>query len=113
MIHTIQKWHDMLAPNSMVCANGTSSLPPMQYQGKIIHDTFDLYIQQEEADVAMKQTQRALGANVLGWIPNDEFEATKEPAQDIEPKMLEAVETEHNITAVRDHVPFDDFDQNA
>lgn len=113
MIHAMQNWNDMLLPNSLEYTNGTFPLPPVQYQDNIIQDTLDLYTRHEEADTAMVQMQLALGVDVLGWIPNDNFEATKELAQEMKSKMLEAAETEHDITAVRDHFPFDDFDEHA
>ncbi|KAE8349515.1 kinase-like domain-containing protein [Aspergillus coremiiformis] len=113
MIRAIQNWRDLLSVDSVQCAKGTSPLPPIQYSDTVIRDTLEFDSRQRDADIAMDQMRHALGVDVLGWVPNSEYEAAKELAQKIKTKMLEAAETVHDATAVRDHFPFDDFDENA
>lgn len=57
----------------------------------------------------MEQMRHALGVDVLGRVPNSEYEAAKEVARKMKAKMLEAAKTAHDVTAVRSHFPFDNF----
>lgn len=61
----------------------------------------------------MEQMRHALGVDVLGWVPNSEYEAAKELAEEMKARMLEAAKTPHDITGIRDHFPFDDFDEDV
>ncbi|KAK6832190.1 hypothetical protein RU639_002894 [Aspergillus parasiticus] len=65
------------------------------------------------ADITMEETRHALGVDVLGWVPNDDYDAVKEMAHDIKTKMLEAAETPEDVIGTRDHFPFDDFDEST
>lgn len=58
---------------------------------------------------SMEQMRHALGVDVLGRVPNSEYEAAKEVARKMKAKMLEAAKTAHDVTAVRSHFPFDNF----
>lgn len=46
-------------------------------------------------------------------MPNDEFDAAKEKAQEVKTRVLEACGTPLEPTAAQDHFPFDDFDENV
>ncbi|PWY83761.1 hypothetical protein BO94DRAFT_557614 [Aspergillus sclerotioniger CBS 115572] len=88
-------------------------LPPVQYSDKDVRDTLELYTEQHDADEAMEHMRRALNADVLGWVPNSEYDAARQLAQEMKDKILEMVETDHDIIAARDNFPFDDFDEDA
>ncbi|OOF98798.1 hypothetical protein ASPCADRAFT_140162 [Aspergillus carbonarius ITEM 5010] len=88
-------------------------LPPVQYSDNDVQDTLEIYTRQQEADEAMELMRHALNVDVLGWVPNSEYDATMELAQEMKNKILEVVETDHDITAARDHFPFDNFDEDA
>ncbi|GAD91760.1 hypothetical protein PVAR5_0334 [Paecilomyces variotii No. 5] len=108
IIRAIQSWEDLLSADY---GHGTCPLPPVQYSDKIIQDTLDLDMQQKETDAAMDQMRHALDVDELGWVPNSEYEAAKELAQEMKRQMPQAAETAHDATGVRDHFPFDDFDE--
>ncbi|RAK95008.1 uncharacterized protein BO80DRAFT_498083 [Aspergillus ibericus CBS 121593] len=75
-------------------------VPPVRYPDK-------------DADDALEQMRHALNADVLGWVPNSEYDDARKLAQEMKDKILEVVETDHDITAARDHFPFDDFDEDV
>ncbi|KAL4993930.1 hypothetical protein BDV10DRAFT_197924 [Aspergillus recurvatus] len=48
------------------------------------------------------------------WLgANDEYESAKETAHEIEAKMLEAADTPSALTGIKDHLQFDDCDENS
>jgi hypothetical protein len=59
----------------------------------------------------MEEMRDVLGVDVLGWVPNEEYEAAKEKACEVKARMLEVAETPKHITAAQDHFPFADFDE--
>ncbi|GLA41371.1 phosphotransferase enzyme [Aspergillus niger] len=91
----------------------TDVAPPVEYPEDIVWETLDLDMQQKEADVAMEQMRHALGVDVLGWVPNEGYEAARRLACDMKAQMLEAAETPDEVIAIRDHFPFDDFDERG
>ncbi|KAJ9400232.1 hypothetical protein DTO282F9_3002 [Paecilomyces variotii] len=111
IIRAIRSWQNLLSADSAVHGEGDPPLSPVQYSERTIQDTLYLHTQQKEADIAMEQMRDALGVDELGWVPNSEYEAAKELAQEIKSKMLEVSETADDVTGVREHFPFDDFDE--
>ncbi|RDH31196.1 hypothetical protein BDQ94DRAFT_180568 [Aspergillus welwitschiae] len=91
----------------------TDVAPPVEYPEDVVRETFDLDMQQKEADVAMEQMRHALGVDVLGWVPNKGYEAARRLACDMRAQMFEAAETPDEVIAIRDHFPFDDFDERG
>jgi hypothetical protein len=57
--------------------------------------------------------QDVLGINILGWVPNNEYETAKEKAREIKAKMLNAAETDKDRIGIQNHFPFDDFNENT
>jgi hypothetical protein len=113
IIRAMQSCRDLIATDSVPPTRGITPLPPVQYSDKVVQDTLDLDSRQREADIAMEQMRHALGVDVLGRVPNGEYEAAKELAEEMKARMLEATKTAHDITEVRHHFPFDDFDEDA
>lgn len=111
LIRAIESWRDLIAADSESSTQRTLPLPPIQYSDKVVQDTLDLDSRQKEADIAMEQMRHVLGVDVLGWVPNSEYEAAKELAEEMKARMLEAAKTVRDIAGVRDHFPFDDFDE--
>ncbi|KKK25465.1 hypothetical protein AOCH_004383 [Aspergillus ochraceoroseus] len=113
MIRAIQDWSNLISTDSVAQGKRTCNVPPLKYSDAIAHDTLELDARQKEADIAMEQMRNVLGVDILGWVPNDEYEATKAMAREIKAKMLEAAETDDDVTGVQNHFPFDDFDENS
>lgn len=76
-------------------------------------DILELDGQQKEADLAIVQMHRFFGVDVLGWVPNDDYETAKKQAREMKDKMLEVAETPSDKAGVQDHFPFDEFDETA
>ncbi|KAF9891172.1 Phosphotransferase enzyme [Aspergillus nanangensis] len=104
---------DEVASGSVPSNGGAPSSPPIQYSDGVVQETLDLDSRQREADIVMEQMRHALGVDVLGWVSNSEYEAVKELAGEMKARMLEAAKTAEGITGVRDHFPFDDFDEST
>jgi hypothetical protein len=58
-------------------------------------------------DAMMRET---LGVDVYGWVPNEEFVATTEMAQNFKERMIAAADAADK-DGIRNHFPFDDFDE--
>ncbi|OJJ43355.1 hypothetical protein ASPZODRAFT_103231 [Penicilliopsis zonata CBS 506.65] len=106
LIRSIQNW-------LTIAQAGACSVAPVVYPEDLVRETLDLDARQKEADTAMEEMRDALGVDVLGWVPNDDYDAAKAVAYDMKTKMLEAAETPEDVIDVRDHFPFDDFDESA
>ena len=91
----------------------TNVTPPVDYPDDVIRETLDLDAQQRDADVAMEQMRHALGVDVMGWVPNEDYEAARRLAFEIKGKMLEAAETPDEVIAIRRNFSFDKFDERA
>ncbi|PLN86244.1 protein kinase-like protein [Aspergillus taichungensis] len=111
LINTIHAWPDFLAPDSSL--PGKTTTPPIQYSAETINDTLALHAQHQEADDAMQHMRRILGVDIMGWVPNEEYHAAREKAREIKDKMLEVAETDEDVFGVREHFPFDDFDERG
>ncbi|GLB07216.1 phosphotransferase enzyme [Aspergillus tubingensis] len=79
----------------------TDNAPPVDYPENVVRETHDLDAQQREADVAMEQMRHALGVDVMGWVPNEDYEAARRLASEIKSKMLEAAESPDEVIAIR------------
>jgi hypothetical protein len=113
MIRAIQSWSNLITEDSLEGVQGICTVPPLEYPDTVIHDTIRVDAQQREADTAMEQMRNVLGVDILGWVPNDEYEAAKEMAREMKAKMLEAAETRGDVAGVQNHFPFDDFDEKS
>ncbi|PWY63639.1 hypothetical protein BO83DRAFT_393201 [Aspergillus eucalypticola CBS 122712] len=105
LIRSISNWSAVV--------ESTHVAPPVDYPEDVVRETVGLDAQQREADVAMEQVRHALGIDNMGWVPNEDYEAARRLASEIKSKMLEAAETRDEVVAIRDHFPFDDFDEGA
>ncbi|KAG2012688.1 hypothetical protein GB937_007041 [Aspergillus fischeri] len=61
----------------------------------------------------MDHMRNALGVDIMGLVPNEEYEASKEMACEIKAKMLEAAETNEDRIEIQNHFPFDGFDEKT
>ncbi|RAL12649.1 phosphotransferase family protein [Aspergillus homomorphus CBS 101889] len=104
LIRSIQNWPAI---------TGSDSAVQVSYPADVVQENLALDARQKEADAVMDETRSALGVDVLGWVPNEDYDAAKAVAQDLKTKMLEAAETHEEVVGVRDHFPFDDFDESA
>ncbi|KAH1668119.1 hypothetical protein KXV52_005667 [Aspergillus fumigatus] len=113
MIRAVQSWTTLISADSIGYERETCSTPTLTYPDKVVRDILALDARQKEADVAMDQMRNVLGIDILGWVPNDEYEAAKEKASEIKAKMLEAAETDEDRIGIQNHFPFDDFDEGS
>ncbi|KAL2851851.1 kinase-like domain-containing protein [Aspergillus pseudodeflectus] len=111
MIRAIQSWQTLITKDSINNGSGTCTTPPFQYTDTVTQETLQLDAQPKEADVVMEEMRDVLGVDILGWVPNEEYEAAKEKDREVKARMLEVAKTPRDITAAQDHFPFDDFDE--
>jgi hypothetical protein len=113
LIRSIQNWPTITHTTDADQTKCASSVAPVGYSEDNVRETLELDARQREADIAMEEMRYALGIDILGWVPNDDYDAVKGLAHDMKTKMLEAAETPEDAIGVRDHFPFDDFDESA
>lgn len=113
LIRSIQHWPTIAQTTDADQTRSVHPVAPVGYSEDTVRETLDLDARQKEADIAMEEMRYALGIDILGWVPNDDYDAVKGVARDMKTKMLEAAETPEDIISVRDHFPFDDFDEGA
>ena len=113
MIRAIQSWPKLISADSIGHDRRTCKTPALTYPDSVVRDTLALDARQKEADIAMDQMRNFLGVDILGWVPNDEYEAAKGMAREIKARMLEAAETDEDRTGIQNHFPFDNFDENS
>lgn len=113
MIRAVQCWTSLISAHSVGYGRETCSTPTVTYPDRVVRDILALDARQREADVAMDQMRDVLGIDILGWVPNDEYETAKEKAREIKAKMLDAAETDEDRIGIQNHFPFDDFDENS
>ncbi|OJI79395.1 hypothetical protein ASPTUDRAFT_78786 [Aspergillus tubingensis CBS 134.48] len=75
LIRSISNWSAIV--------KSTHVAPPVDYPEDVVRETVDLDAQQREADVAMEQMRHALGVDVMGWVPNEDYEAARRLASEI------------------------------
>lgn len=107
LINAIQNWQDIFSSGSTACES-----PPIQYSEESTKYIMDMHSQQQEMDVMMDQMRETLGVDVYGWVPSEEFEASKELARDIKERMIEAADPADK-DGIRNHFPFDDYDEDG
>ncbi|KFY12631.1 hypothetical protein V491_06715 [Pseudogymnoascus sp. VKM F-3775] len=49
---------------------------------------------QKDADEQMQQVREAIGVDIEGWVPNDEFESAKSRAELMKKEMAQAADSE-------------------
>lgn len=113
MIRAIQNWPALFSTDCVGYGKETCSVPPISYSDQVTRDILELDGQQKEADLAIVQMHRFFGVDVLGWVPNDDYETAKKQAREMKDKMLEVAETPSDKAGVQDPFPFDDLDETA
>ncbi|PYH75396.1 kinase-like protein [Aspergillus uvarum CBS 121591] len=113
LIRSIQNWSIIAQTTGPEQIQSACSVAPVGYSEETIQETLDLDARQKEADIAIEEMRNILEVDVLGWVPNDDYDAVKGMAHNMKTRMLEAAETPEDVIGVRDHFPFDDFDEVA
>ncbi|KAF1962350.1 kinase-like protein [Byssothecium circinans] len=103
LINANQHWQEIVSSGAIACET-----PPIRYSDESITSIMDVHRQQEEMDAVMDQMRETLGVDVYGWVPNEEFAATRELARHIKERMIDAADAAEK-DGVRNHFPFDDF----
>lgn len=66
---------------------------------------------QKDADEQMHQVREAIGVDVEGWVPNDEFESAKARAEVMESEMARAADSEEERREFEELWPFQDHEE--
>jgi hypothetical protein len=113
IIRAIQSWSTLISADSVGRGREACNAPTVTYSDTVIRDTLALDAEQKEADNAMDHMRNVSGVDIMGWVPNEEYEAAKSTAREIKARMLEAAETDEDRVEIQDHFPFDDFDEKS
>jgi hypothetical protein len=107
LINAIHHWQDIVSSGSTICET-----PPIEFSEESTRSITDLHSQQQETDAMMDQIRETLGVDVYGWVPNEDFTATRELAQNLKEQMIAAADPAEQ-DGIRNHFPFDDFDEGG
>jgi hypothetical protein len=64
LIKTLQHWPEVIP---------TGEAPPVQYSEAELQECLNRDATQKDADEQMQQVREAIGVDIEGWVPNDEF----------------------------------------
>lgn len=110
ILQTRQNW-------PMHLDEGISTPPrefPVHYSEEEIQQCFNDYDQEQEKLGELSEMKDLIGTDVLGWVPNeDHLEHSRAVIQAIKGSLMEHSSTDTEKTAVLDHFPFDDHEENV
>ncbi|KFY06994.1 hypothetical protein V492_07551 [Pseudogymnoascus sp. VKM F-4246] len=99
LIKTLEHWPEIRA------AGGG---PPIQYSEAERQDCLAGDAKQKNADEQMQQVREAIGVNIEGWVPSDEFESAKARAETMKSEMAQAADSEQERREFEELWPFQD-----
>jgi hypothetical protein len=92
--------------------SGRSTKCPVKYSDAEIEQCVRQYEQEEEKMKELVEMRELLGTDALGWVTDEHLDQAQARAQAIKTGMLEHSSTEIERTAVLEHFPFDDHDED-
>ena len=103
-----------LWPMLISAASRTASpAPPVKYPDTVVEEIFDLDERQKEAYSDMGTMRDMLGIDIQGWVPNELYEFTMENVRRVKAALADNCEGQHDVIALKEHFPFDDFDESG
>lgn len=103
-----------LWPMLISAASRTASpAPPVKYPDTVVEEIFDLDERQKEAYSDMGTMRDMLGIDIQGWVPNELYEFTMENVRRVKAALHENCEGQDDVIALKEHFPFDDFDERG
>ena len=90
-----------------------SPVPPVKYPDTVVEEIFDLDERQKEAYSDMGTMRDMLGIDIQGWVPNELYEFTMENVRRVKAALADNCEDQDDVIALKEHFPFDDFDESG
>lgn len=109
LILVAQVWRELMEDNGY----DRETLPscPISYTEVDVQKTIDVLRQQEDIDTQLGDIRDAIGINVDGWTPNEEYSNAVERARLIKMQALESLDADEERELTSKHWPFDDLDE--
>lgn len=98
LIRTMEHWSEIRPGEA----------PPIQYFEAEHQECLERDSKQKDADEQMQQVREAIGVDVEGWVPNDEFEIAKARADAMKSEMVQATNSEEERREFEELWPFQD-----
>ncbi|KIW39678.1 hypothetical protein, variant [Exophiala oligosperma] len=106
LIEAEQNWSKIVTPT------GNEPPPcPISYSKAEIETCFNLYREMKEMDEQLDTTMESLGVGSEGWVPNQQYRASKALEAKIKEQALGFAESELERQMLESHWPFDDHDE--
>ncbi|RLL95011.1 hypothetical protein CFD26_101573 [Aspergillus turcosus] len=87
---------------------------PVQFSEEEMLQCAKDHDQEQEKLQELTEMRELIGINAVGWVPDDEhLERARAIAQSIKAGLMEHSKSEHERTALLDHFPFDDHDEDV
>ena len=102
LIRALEHWPEIRAPGEA---------PPIRYSEAELRQCLERDAKQKDADEQMHQVREAIGVDVEGWVPNDEFESAKARAEVMESEMARAADSEEERREFEELWPFQDHEE--
>lgn len=90
-----------------------SPAPPVKYPETVIEEILALDEQQKEAYTDMETMRDMLGVDIQGWVPNELYEFTIKNVRRVKAALADDCEGQDDVIALKEHFPFDDFDESG
>jgi Phosphotransferase enzyme family len=103
LIKTVQNWPSVRSKTAVKC--------PINYSEDEVKECLALAAQQKELDKSMQVMHDRIGVSVDGWVSNDEYEATKQRADEIKAQFMATAETEAEKREFDQNWPFQDHEE--
>ncbi|KFZ20633.1 hypothetical protein V502_03115 [Pseudogymnoascus sp. VKM F-4520 (FW-2644)] len=102
LIRTLEHWPEIRV---------AGEAPPVQYSEAELQECLERDAKQRDADEQMHQVREAIGVDVEGWVPNNEFESAKARAGVMKSEMAQAAESEEERREFEELWPFQDHEE--
>lgn len=112
LVELQQKWDRVRATSIGTADQESNAICPLQYTEEEIKECTRLRTAQMEADEQLETCRDIVGVGTEGWVPLDQYDETKQRADNLKAAAVAAAETEEERKALHVHWFFDDFDES-
>ncbi|KFY97733.1 hypothetical protein V500_01942 [Pseudogymnoascus sp. VKM F-4518 (FW-2643)] len=102
IIRTLEHWPEIRAAGEAL---------PIQYSEAELRECLERDTKQKDADEQMHQVRKAIGVDIEGWVPNDEFESARARAEVMKNEMAQAADSEEERREFEELWPFQDHEE--
>lgn len=102
LISTVANWSKIRSTNTDC---------PIGYSAQEVEECLAMDAKQKKADRNLEALRNFLGVGSDGWVPNDDYQAIKEAADDLKGQMMAEAENDADRKDIDDNWPFQDHEE--